>query len=79
MDDISLAEGRIAKELEDDIIFGRIGPGEQLREDKLLQRFGHIRRRSRPDVRCGITGSGFHSGGVPFSQNTFGEHEARCA
>jgi DNA-binding GntR family transcriptional regulator len=42
-DSTDLAEERVARELEDDIIFGRIGPGEQLREEKLLHRFGHSR------------------------------------
>ncbi len=42
-DDTDLAEVRIARELEEDIIFGRARPGERLREDDLLQRFGHSR------------------------------------
>ena len=38
-----LPEGEIAGALEDDIIFGRLKPGERLREEALLQRFGHSR------------------------------------
>lgn len=33
----------IAQALEDDIIFGRLKPGERLREEALLDRFGHSR------------------------------------
>ncbi len=33
----------IADALEDDIIFGRLKPGERLREEALLDRFGHSR------------------------------------
>lgn len=33
----------IAAALEDDIIFGRLKPGERLREEALLDRFGHSR------------------------------------
>ncbi len=42
-DELGLAEARIAREIEEDIIFGRAGPGESLREEKLLRRFGHSR------------------------------------
>ncbi len=42
-EDADLAEARIARELEEDIIFGRAGPGAKLREEELLQRFGHSR------------------------------------
>ncbi len=36
-------EERIALELEEDIIFGRLQPGERLREEALLERFGGTR------------------------------------
>jgi DNA-binding GntR family transcriptional regulator len=37
------AEGRIAKAIEEDIVFGRLQPGAPLREEKLEERFGHSR------------------------------------
>lgn len=40
--DIAL-EDRVARELEEDIIFGRLQPGTRLREDALLERFGGTR------------------------------------
>jgi DNA-binding GntR family transcriptional regulator len=49
-DDSELAEARIAKEIEEDIIFGRLLPGEQLREETLLERFG----ASRHAIRCAL-------------------------
>lgn len=36
-------EDRVARELEEDIIFGRLLPGTRLREDALLERFGGTR------------------------------------
>ena len=36
-------DDEIAGALEDDIIFGRLEPGERLREEALLERFGHSR------------------------------------
>jgi DNA-binding GntR family transcriptional regulator len=36
-------EEEIAEALEGDIIFGRLKPGERLREEALLERFGHSR------------------------------------
>jgi DNA-binding GntR family transcriptional regulator len=38
-----LPDDEIAGALEDDIIFGRLKPGERLREEALLERFGHSR------------------------------------
>jgi DNA-binding GntR family transcriptional regulator len=37
------AEERIAKAIEEDIVFGRLLPGAPLREEKLEERFGHSR------------------------------------
>ena len=36
-------EEQVARELEEDIIFGRLQPGVRLREDALLERFGSTR------------------------------------
>ena len=50
-------EERIAQELEEDIIFGRLQPGERLREDALLERFGGTRHFIRRALaRLGQTG-----------------------
>ena len=47
----------IAQELEEDIIFGRLQPGERLREDALLERFGGTRHFIRQALaRLGQTG-----------------------
>jgi DNA-binding GntR family transcriptional regulator len=42
-DDQASAEERIAKAIEEDIVFGRLRPGQSLREEALEQRFGHSR------------------------------------
>ena len=43
-------EERVARELEEDIIFGRLQPGERLREDALLERFGGTRHFMRQSL-----------------------------
>jgi len=43
-------EERVARELEVDIIFGRLQPGERLREDALLERFGGTRHFMRQSL-----------------------------
>tara|TARA_Y100000589_G_C27150405_1_gene628676 strand:- start:451 stop:1107 length:657 start_codon:yes stop_codon:yes gene_type:complete len=51
-------EEQVARELEEDIIFGRLQPGTRLREDALLERFGgtrHFIRRALTRLeRAGI-------------------------
>ena len=47
--EMSLDE-RVARELEEDIIFGRLQPGERLREDALLERFGGTRHFMRQSL-----------------------------
>ena len=50
-------EDRIARELEEDIIFGRLQPGARLREDALLERFGGTRHFIRAALtRLGQSG-----------------------
>tara|TARA_B110000046_G_scaffold8622_1_gene8749 strand:- start:116 stop:781 length:666 start_codon:yes stop_codon:yes gene_type:complete len=41
---------RVARELEEDIIFGRLQPGERLREGALLERFGGTRHFMRQSL-----------------------------
>ena len=43
MDRAISPDEQIATALEDEIIFGRLKPGERLREEALLERFGHSR------------------------------------
>ncbi len=42
-EEAATAEERIAKAIEEDIVFGRLLPGAPLREEKLEERFGHSR------------------------------------
>jgi DNA-binding GntR family transcriptional regulator len=42
-DEPASAEERVAKAIEEDIVFGRLRPGQSLREEALEQRFGHSR------------------------------------
>lgn len=50
-------EDKIARDLEEDIIFGRLQPGARLREDALLERFGGTRHLIRAALaKLGQTG-----------------------
>lgn len=71
-------EDRIARELEEDIIFGRLEPGSRLREDALLERFGGTRHSVRQALarleRAGIVS---HERNRGASVRTFSPDEVR--